>query len=134
MTFTPGHVAAVERPRRIFFQYDPAADIQKPEGFGAHLDSVMRYVFDFVDMPDSQLDAICIDVSNEGVAHYRSTILRPIRHPGLMKWREAGIDYFDELIKQGQQRGKATWWMRSGRTPVSSRLCRSPTRCRLARC
>lgn len=110
MTFTPEHVAAVERPRRIFFQYDPAADIQKPGGFGADLDSVMRYVFDFVDMPDSQLDAICIDISNEGVAHYRSTILRPIRHPGLMKWREAGIDYFDELIKQGQQRGKEVWW------------------------
>lgn len=93
ITLSEDHRDAVNRQRRIFFQYDPAADIQKQGGFGSDLDAVMGYVFDFVDMPDSQLDAICIDVSNEGVAHYRSTILRPIRHPGLVKWREAGIDY-----------------------------------------
>jgi len=40
-------------------------------------------VFDGVSQPSSQLDAICIDVSNEGVAHYRSKILPPIKHPGL---------------------------------------------------
>jgi len=44
------------------------------------------------------------------VAHYRSKILRPIQHPGLMKWREQGLDYFDELIKQGHKRGKEIWW------------------------
>lgn len=70
----------------------------------------MGYVFGFADLPGSQLDAICIDVSNEGVAHYRSKILRPIRHPGLMKWREEGLDYFDEMIKRGHQRGKEIWW------------------------
>jgi hypothetical protein len=110
VTLSEDHRNAVNRQRRIFFQYDPAADIQKQGGFGSDLDAVMGYVFDFVDMPDSQLDAICIDVSNEGVAHYRSTILRPIRHPGLVKWREAGIDYFDELIEQGHRRGREIWW------------------------
>ena len=108
--FTPEHQAAVNRQRRIFFQYDPAADIQKKGGFGADMDAVMRYVFDFADLAGSQLDAICIDVSNEGVAHYRSKILRPIQHPGLVKWRERGLDYFDELIKQGHRRGKEVWW------------------------
>jgi hypothetical protein len=44
------------------------------------------------------------------VAHYRSKILRPIQHPGLMKWRAEGLDYFDELIKQGRRRGKEIWW------------------------
>jgi hypothetical protein len=110
VTLSEDHRGAVNRQRRIFFQYDPAAEIQKKGGFGSDLDSVMRYVFDFVDRPDSQLDAICIDVSNEGVAHYRSTILRPVGHPGLVKWREAGIDYFDELIEQGHRRGKEIWW------------------------
>jgi len=108
--FTPEHQAAVNRQRRIFFQYDPAADIQKKGGFGSDIDSVMDYVFGFADLPGSQLDAICLDVSNEGVAHHRSKILRPIQHPGLMKWREQGLDYFDELIKRGHQRGKEIWW------------------------
>ena len=107
---TPEHLAAVNRERRIFSQYDVAADIQKKGGFGADMDTVMRYAFGFADLPGSQLDAICIDVSNEAVAHYRSKILRPIQHPGLMKWREQGLDYFDEFIKQGHQRGKEIWW------------------------
>ena len=100
---TPAHQAAVDHQRRIFFQYDPAADIQRKGGFGSDMDAVMSYVFDAASQPGSQLDAICIDVSNEGVAHYRSKILPAIQHPGLMKWREQGLDYFDELIKQGAQ-------------------------------
>ena len=106
----PTHRAVVDRQRRIFFQYDPAADIQRKGGFGSDMDAVMGYVFDAVSQPASQLDAICIDVSNEGVAHYRSKILPAIQHPGLMKWREQGLDYFDELIKRGHQRGKEIWW------------------------
>ena len=107
---TPSHRAAVDRQRRIFFQYDPAADIQRKGGFGSDMNAVMSYVFDAASQPDSQLDAICIDVSNEGVAHYRSKILPAIQHPGLMKWREQGLDYFDELIQRGHERGKEIWW------------------------
>ena len=107
---TPAHRAAVDHQRRIFFQYDPAADIQRKGGFGSDMDAVMSYVFDAACHPGSQLDAICIDVSNEGVAHYRSKILPAIQHPGLMKWREQGLDYFDELIKQAHKRDKEIWW------------------------
>jgi hypothetical protein len=110
VSLSADHAAAVNRQRRIFFQYDPAADIQRKGGFGSNMDTVMNYVFDAASQPDSQLDAICIDVSNEGVAHYRSTILPPIQHPGLMKWREQRLDYFDELITQGHKRGKEIWW------------------------
>lgn len=106
----PAHRAVVDHQRRIFFQYDVAADIQLKGGFGSDMNAVMSYVFDAASQPGSQLDAICIDVSNEAVAHYRSNILRPIQHPGLMKWREQGLDYFDEFIKQGHQRGKEIWW------------------------
>jgi hypothetical protein len=28
------------------------------------------------------------------VAHYHSKILPAIQHPGLMQWREQGLDYF----------------------------------------
>jgi hypothetical protein len=110
VSLSADHAAAVDRQRRIFFQYDPAADLQRPGGFGADMEAVMSYVFDGVSQPSSQLDAICIDVSNEGVAHYRSKILPPIKHPGLMKWREQGLDYFDALIKEGHKRGKEIWW------------------------
>ena len=104
------HVGIVNHQRRIFFQYDPAADIQRKGGFGSNIDAVMSYVFDAACQPGSQLDAICIDVSNEGVAHYRSKILPAIQHPGLVQWRGQGLDYFDELIKQGHKRGKEIWW------------------------
>jgi hypothetical protein len=40
--FTPEHEAAVNRERRIFSQYDPAADIHKKGGFGEEMDIVMR--------------------------------------------------------------------------------------------
>lgn len=109
-TLSPEHRAAVDRPRRIFFQYDPAADIQLKGGFGSEMEPLMGYVFDFADMPGSQLDAICIDVSNEGVAHHRSQLLRPIEHPGLVKWRAEGLDYFDALIRHGHERRKEIWW------------------------
>ena len=69
----------------------------------------MSYVFDAVSQPGSQLDAICRDVSNEGVAHYRSKLLPAISHPGLVRWREQGIDYFHRLIEQGDQRNKEIW-------------------------
>jgi hypothetical protein len=57
-----------DRERRIFFQYDPAADIQRKGGFGSDMDAVMSYVLDAVSQPGSQLDAICIDVSNEATS------------------------------------------------------------------
>lgn len=60
----------------------------------------MSYVFDSVCQPGSQLDANCIDVSNEGVAHYHSKILPAIQHPGLMQWREQGLDYFAIAVKR----------------------------------
>ncbi|MEI6871736.1 MAG: family 10 glycosylhydrolase [Verrucomicrobiota bacterium] len=110
VSLSADHAAAVNHQRRIFFQYDPAADIQRKGGFGSDMDAVMSYVFDAASQPGSQLDAICIDVSNEGVAHYRSKILPPIQHPGLMQWREQGLDYFEELIKRGHTRGKEIWW------------------------
>ena len=110
LELSPEHAAAVNHQRRIFFQFDPSADIQRKGGFGSDMDAVMSYVFDAASQPGSQLDAICIDVSNEGVAHYRSKILPSIQHPGLMRWREQGLDYFDELIRQGRKRGKEIWW------------------------
>ena len=110
VTLSPRHAAAVNRQRRIFFQYDPAADLQRKSGFGSDINEVMSYVFDAVSQPGSQLDAICLDVSNEGVAHYRSKLLPAIQHPGLVQWREQGIDYFHRLIQQGHQRNKEISW------------------------
>lgn len=100
----------MNRQRRIFIQYDPVADMQLKGGFGSGMEALMGYAFHFAGTPGCQLDAICIDVSNEGGAHCRSKILRPIEHPGLMQWREEGFDYLDELIKHGHKRGEEIWW------------------------
>ncbi len=103
------HRAAVDRPRRIFFQYDPG-DLKRKGGFGSDMNTVMEYVYDFTGRPGSQIDALCIDISNEAVVYYRSQILREIQHPGLMKWRAEGLDFFTHLIAHGHRRGKEVWW------------------------
>jgi len=109
VTLSAAHRDAVDRQRRIFFQYDPG-DLKRKGGFGSDMDSVMAYVYDFAGRPGSQLDAICIDISNEGVVYYRSKIIREIRHPGLLKWRTEGLDFFTHLIAHGRRRGKEVWW------------------------
>jgi hypothetical protein len=106
----PPHRSQLDRQRRIFAQYDPSADILGKGEAGSGMDDVMRYVFGYADEPGSQIDAICIDIANEGVAHYKSKILPPILHPGLVKWRAEGLDYFGRLIQEGHKRGKEMWW------------------------
>lgn len=106
---TPGHVDAVNRPRRIFCQYD-SASFEPPELLGGNIDALMRYRFGYVDQPGSQIDAICLDVSNEGVAPYRSKILPLIQSPGLLKWHEQGVDYIARMIVETHRRGKEIWW------------------------
>lgn len=103
------HRAAVDRPRRIFFQYDPG-ELKRKGGFGSDMNTVMEYVYDYTGRPGSQIDALCIDISNEGVVYYRSKILRAIRHPGLMKWQAEELDFFTDLISHGHRRGKEVWW------------------------
>ena len=60
VSLSADHAAAVNHQRRIFFQYDPGADIQLKGGFGSDMESLMDYVYDFADMPGSQLDALCL--------------------------------------------------------------------------
>lgn len=51
VSLSADHAAVVNHQRRIFFQYDPAADIQRKGGFGSDMDAVMPYVFDAVRQP-----------------------------------------------------------------------------------
>jgi hypothetical protein len=104
------HLAQVNRQRRIFTQYDPATDILREGGVGSQVGPLMDYVFAYASQPGSQLDAICLDVSNEGVAHYRSKLLPIIQHRGLVKWRQEGIDYFERLVQEGHRRNTEMWW------------------------
>ena len=104
------HAAQVNRQRRIFTQYDPAIDILREGGFGSEIGPLMDYVFAYAGQPGSQVDAICLDISNEGVAHHRSRLLPVLQHRGIVKWRQQGIDYFERLIQEGRRRGKEIWW------------------------
>ena len=51
ISLSADHASAVNRQRRIFFQYDPAADIQRKGGFGANMNAVMSHVFDAASHP-----------------------------------------------------------------------------------
>ncbi|MFZ4767912.1 MAG: hypothetical protein ACOYMN_23435, partial [Roseimicrobium sp.] len=53
VSLSADHAAIVNHQRRIFFQYDPAADIQRKGGFGSDMNAVMSYVFDAASQPGS---------------------------------------------------------------------------------
>lgn len=109
LRLSAAHLAAVDRPRRIFCQYD-SASFEPPDLLGGNIEAMMRYRFGYADQPGSQIDAICLDVSNEGVAPYPSKILPMIRNPGLLRWHEQGLDYIQRMIEEGRKRQKEIWW------------------------
>ena len=109
LRLSAAHLAAVDRPRRIFCQYD-SASFEPPELLGGNIEAMMRYRYGYADQPGSQIDAICLDVSNEGVAPYPSKILPMIRNPGLLRWHEQGLDYIQRMIEEGRKRQKEIWW------------------------
>ncbi len=66
-----------------------------------------KHVFDAACQPGSQLDAICIDVSNEGVAHYRSktaavTPSALVKNPYTQKLTRSEFLVPTEIMKRGE--------------------------------
>jgi hypothetical protein len=108
-TLSAEHIAAVNQQRRIYYQYD-GSSYEPPELLGGNMDLLMRYRFGYVDQPGSQIDLICLDVSNEGVVPYTSNILPFIQDPGLLKWREQGLDIISRMIDECRKRDLEIFW------------------------
>ena len=98
------HNDALNRRRRIVVQYDA-------EGlFGVDFQQWLDYRFNYIDEPGSQIDSIWWDIGMGDWAVYPSKILEPYERPGLMKWREQGIDWVESLVEECQRRDLEVFW------------------------
>ncbi|MFN0167450.1 MAG: hypothetical protein ACKV22_13545 [Bryobacteraceae bacterium] len=100
------HRKAVNRQRRIAVQYD-AADhrhVALPTG------EWLKYVFAFVDEPGSQIDSILWDIGLGDWAVYPSKVLAPTRDTQIVKWRAAGFDWVDALVRACRERKIEVLW------------------------
>ena len=105
----PGHLAALERPRRIVMHEDGNMPM---EALGMDLDKWLELRFDHVDMPGSQIDAVWWDIgfAEDTYALFDSDILPRLDHPGLRKWWDKGIDWVGELVRATKSRGAECFW------------------------
>ncbi len=98
------HHQAVNRRRRIVVIFDAHTQL------GADFDQWLTYRFNYVDEPDSQIDSVWWDVGALGYATYPSKVLEPLRHPGLQKWRDQGIDWIERLVAETRKRKLEVFW------------------------
>lgn len=106
---TPEHLAAVNRRRRIVVQDDPS-NFDPDDLYGMNLEEWIAYRFSYADQPGSQIDSIWWDLENGDQAVYRSKLLPQFEHPGMRKWRDQGIDWVAELIKESRKRSLEVFW------------------------
>lgn len=100
-----GHVAAVNRRRRIVVQYDAFSQ------FDADFRQWIDYRFRYADEAGSQIDSLWWDIGGDpGTAMYPSKVLPAFNYKALDAWREQGIDWAGELIEQTRQRKLEVFW------------------------
>lgn len=100
-----GHVAAVNRRRRIVVQYDAFSQ------FDADFRQWIDYRFRYADEAGSQIDSLWWDIGGDpGTATYPSKVLPAFNYKALDAWREQGIDWAGELIEQTRQRKLEVFW------------------------
>ena len=99
------HIAAVNRPRRIYANNDVGI------GLGIDLKPWLSFRFDLFDEPGMQVDTIgwCLDEGN--IAAYPSKVIPVLQYPGLQKWLAEGIDIAKVLVDETHKRGKEAFWV-----------------------
>ena len=99
------HTAAVNRRRRIVVQFDAFSQL------GTDFQPWIDYRFRYADEPGSQIDSLWWDIGGDpGTAVYPSKVLPAFDYRALGPWREKGIDWVGELIKQTRRRKLEVFW------------------------
>ena len=105
LQLSAAHQAAVNRRRRIVVQYDAFNTL------GIDFRDWIDYRFSYADEPGSQIDSLWWDIGgNPATAVYPSKLLPEHRNPQLMKWRDQGIDWAAELVKETRKRKLEVFW------------------------
>ena len=109
ITLADGHLAALNRRRRIIDQMD--ANTPR-DLYGKPMNEWLALHFYHADLPDSQIDGFWWDISNseEAYALYE-TPSRPIYRDELLQtWRDQGIDYVATLLEATKGRKLEAFW------------------------
>lgn len=102
---TDEHMVAVNRRRRIVVQYDAFNRL------GVDFRQWIDFRFSYADEPGSQIDSLWWDIGGDpGTAIYPSEILPAFKYKDLEPWREQGIDWAGELIKETRRRKLEVFW------------------------
>jgi hypothetical protein len=107
VVLSEAHVAAVNRPRRIYVNNDVGLPIE----FGIEVNDWITFQFDLFDEPGMQVDTIawCFDEGN--LAAYPSKVIPVLQYPGLQKWLGAGIDIVRVAVDETHKRRKEAFYV-----------------------
>ena len=98
------HIEAVNRRRRIIFQYD-ICQFYVEEVNPEQVDEVKAHFLSPFDETPNQIDSVWYEWGEGNTAPYPSRILPP-QHPVFGRWREAGIDPVLLFLDETKRRGK----------------------------
>ena len=106
------HVNAVNRSRRIVLQYDAYSS-----NLGTDFKKWIKEIFESVDQPGSQIDAIWWDIGGYSDmadwpdCKYQTMVgTLPYEQPGLKKWWDQEIDWIKELVGESRKRKLEVFW------------------------
>jgi hypothetical protein len=112
--FTPAHLQAVGRRRRLVLQEDANMPF---EAFLLPFPRWLDFRFRHLDTPGCQIDGIWWDIglAEDTYAIYPSKLLPRLRLTGFDDWCDQGIDWVGELVAACHTRGLEAFW--------SNRVC-----------
>ncbi len=99
------HTGAVNRRRRVVVQFDAFSQL------GVDFRQWIDYRFQYADESGSQIDSLWFDIGGDpGTAVYPSKVLPPFNYKALDPWREQGIDWAGELVRETRRRRLEVFW------------------------
>ncbi len=105
------HLAAVNRPRRIYVNNDVGyAAPMGPNLCAITPEQWIAARFSAFTQPGSQVDSVgwCLDEGN--IAAYPSKVLPELQYPTLLQWRAQGVDLVKLIVAESQRHGLECFW------------------------
>ena len=104
------HLDAINRRRRVVFNFDVTAAINSRYEQFNDLDSFIDDLFTFADEPGSQVDAIWWNWGEGNQSPYPSSLMPLYDHPLYKKWADQGTDIVERITNATRQRGREVFF------------------------
>jgi hypothetical protein len=103
----PQHIAAVNRPRRIFSNADESFG---PNWLGCDIREFIAERFYLIDQPGSQVMGVAWCFEEGGLAWRPSKVLPMTKSPAVKKWLDAGVDFVKVMVDESHKRKLEVFW------------------------